>query len=888
MNRGLILASTLTILSLARPAPLAAQRSGRPTAESRIDLKQHWVIQSSAKVPYSGDQISSVGFDVHGWYSASVPTTVFSALVQDGVYPDPYFGMNLRAVPGITGDIGDNFTNMPFPPGSPYAVSWWYRTEFQIRGGTIGKRFRLNFDSINNSANVWLNGVRIAGPDQIRGMYRMYEFDISGAIVSGVNTLAVEVFPPALDDFTITFVDWNPLPPDKDMGLVRDVYILSSGPVAVNNVQVVSQVDSALDRAQLTLYADVSNSSAYPVEGTLRGAISGDALAPIEVTQTVTLAAGETARIAFQSSDFPQLILNDPPLWWPYDLGPQNLETLHLQFETGRAISDERDARFGIRQFTSVIDANQHRLFFINGRPILIRGAGWTHDMMLRVDPEREENEMRYVRGMHLNALRLEGKMLDEHFFDLADTYGILVMPGWCCCSFFEWSDQWAPDDYTVAAESMRSQLRRLRNHASVFVFLYGSDSPVGPAAEANYLNVIRQENWPNPYLAAASDANTPGAGLTGVKMRGPYAYVGPNYWLLDTDRGGAWGFATEISPGHAIPLVDSLRGMFGTDHLWPIDEFWIDHEATPAYPNLDEYTAALEGRYGAASSVTDYAEKSQLMAYESERAMFEAYGRNKYTATGVIRWMGNNAWPSIVWHLYDWYLRPGGGYFGTRKALEPVHVQYSYDDSSIVVVNSLYAALPGYSVTAEVYNLDLTQKFARTASIDIAADSSTRVFIVPQIAGLTTTFFVRLFLRDPTGNLVSSNFYWLSTQPDVYDWQNSNAWETPIIAYADLTALQRLPPAQVTVAWQSETAGADQVEHVTVKNPSSQLAFFVHLTVLKGKGGEDVAPVYWDDNYFELMPGEQRTINAAYPRNLLGGATSYIQVDGWNLSAAN
>ena len=89
-------------------------------------------------------------------------------------------------------------------------------------------------------------------------------------------------------------------------------------------------------------------------------------------------------------------------------------------------------------------------------------------------------------------------------------------------------------------------------------------------------------------------------------------------------------------------------------------------------------------------------------MTYEAERAMFEAYGRNKYVSTGVIQWMMNTAWPGLIWHLYDYYLRPGGGYFGTKKALEPVHVQYSYDDSSIVVVNSTYTDLAGYRVTAE------------------------------------------------------------------------------------------------------------------------------------------------------------------------------------------
>src|SRR6202163_3776275 len=119
-------------------------------------------------------------------------------------------------------------------------------------------------------------------------------------------------------------------------------------------------------------------------------------------------------------------------------------------------------------------------------------------------------------------------------------------------------------------------------------------------------------------------------------------------------------------------------------------------------------------------------------MSYEGVRAMYEAYSRNKYTSTGVIQWMLNNAWPSLIWHLYDYYLRPGGGYFGTKKANEPLHVKYSYDDQLIVVVNSYYRAFSSYKVTAKVYNLDLSEKFSKTASLDVAPDSSTRVFVIP------------------------------------------------------------------------------------------------------------------------------------------------------------
>jgi exo-1,4-beta-D-glucosaminidase len=813
--------------------------------------------------------------------AASVPTSVVAALVSNGVYRDPYFGMNLRSIPGTTYNIGMNFANLPMPADSPFAVPWWYRTEFRLPAAMRGKRLWLNFDSINYRANVWLNGKQIATSDHAAGMYRMFEFDITEAALPGaVNALAVEVIPPTQNDLGLTFVDWNPMPADKDMGLVRDVYLLASGPVAMRNAQVVTRVDDPPEKAHLTVYADLHNTAEREIEGTLRGTIG-----EVRVSKKVRLAAGERTRVAIAPEEAPQLNVAHPKLWWPYGLGGQDLHTLRLEFETGGAVSDRQEVRFGIREVTSELDAQQHRLFKINGKRILIRGGGWSPDMMMRYDDEREENEIRYARDMHLNTIRLEGKMMNEHFFNTADRDGVLVMPGWCCCSYWERWRNWKPEDYRTAGESLRDQLRRLRNHASVFVFLYGSDNSPNEEAERVYLKRFEEEHWPNPYVSSATNAKTVGAGPTGVKMTGPYEYVAPNYWLEDTKRGGAWGFNTETSPGPAIPVLTSLREMLPKEHLWPIDEFWSFHAGGGSYRNVNVFTAALEARYGKAKGLEDYVMKSQAMTYEGERAMFEAYGRNKYGATGVVQWMLNNAWPSIIWHLYDWYLRPGGGYFGTKKANELLHVQYSYDDQSIVAVNSYYRAFSGYKVTAKVYNLDLTEKFSKTAAVDIAEDSATRVFALPKIEGLSKTYFVRLGLLDAAGKTVSSNFYWLSTQPNVSDWAKGNGRYTPIQTYADLTGLETLPAAKVTVTSRAEQRGVEEVQRVTVQNASAGLAFMVHLTVMKGKDGGDIQPVLWEDNYFELMPDEKREVTATYKKKLLSGAAAHVAVDGWNVA---
>jgi exo-1,4-beta-D-glucosaminidase len=272
---------------------------------------------------------------------------------------------------------------------------------------------------------------------------------------------------------------------------------------------------------------------------------------------------------------------------------------------------------------------------------------------------------------------------------------------------------------------------------------------------------------------------------------------------------------------------------------------------------------------------------------------MFEAFGRNKYTATGVIQWMLNNAWPSMIWHLYDYYLRPGGSYFGAKKGCEPLHIQYSYDDHSVVVVNSFYRDFTGLMAAVKVYNLDMTEKFAREAPADVPADGVRRVLTIPAIAGLSPAYFVGLALTDASGKLVSSNFYWLSTREDVHDWENSTWFHTPSKAYSDLTALNRLPRVGLRLAASSEVNGGDRITHVRVENPSRALAFSVHLKVVKVSRNpevpqQEILPVLWQDNYFALLPGEKRELTATTGLMESGAGPRIVEVDGWNVTPAS
>src|SRR2546421_1363577 len=772
--------------------------AGAPEAQpARTYLHKDWQVQSSCEATATGEQISSARFDAKNWHKTDIPATVVGVLVTDKTVPDPNYGTNLKSFPGMDYSDKGLFANQDMPEGSPFRCSWWYRTEFTLPAGDVQKTEWLNFLGINYRANIWINGHKLADANDVAGTYRSYEFDVSKYLQPGsVNAIALEVFAAGKYDLGITWVDWNPTPPDKDMGIWKEVFLRSSGDVAVRNPFVAAKLDVQYRTAELTISGEVRNISNDPVKGVLRAEFDGK-----ELHQPVELCGGESKIVKFTPEKFAKLRLKHPRLWWPYQMGTPHLYTTKLSFEIGKQVSDSTSVMFGIREVTSELTDKGHRLFKVNGRKVLIRGAAWAPDLLFRWSSERLDADLAYVRDMGMNTIRLEGRLDRDEFFEKTDQLGILVMPGWTCCDAWERWKNWNGDQNTVAAASLRDQITRLRNHPSVFVWLNGSDNPPPAEVESVYLNIEKELEWPNPIVSSASEQKAGVSGPSGVKMTGPYEYVPPVYWLADTQVGGAYGYNTETSPGPAIPPRESLEKFIPKDHLWPIDDLWNYHAGGERFTTVNVFTEGLNRRYGQASSLDDYERKAQAMTYDGQRAMFEAYARNKYTATGVIQWMLNNAWPSLIWHLYDYYLVPAGGDFGTKKTFEPVHVQYSYDDNSVAVINGTYGTFKGMKASAKIYSIDAKEKAARDAMLNLGSDSSTKAFDLPNPDGLTPTYFLKLELRDSAGKLVSENFYWLSTKPDVLDWEKrGDTVYTPQKEFANVTGLNDLPKARVAI----------------------------------------------------------------------------------------
>ena len=877
------LLGSLTTSAWARPH---AHRAAPPDPGTRVSSAPGsstaltgYTIQSTAKVSDPPTEVSSPGYPTAGWYPTGSRSTVLAALLANGVYADPFYSTNQQKI-----------------PKAEFQVPWWYRSDFTV--ADTSERTYLDFGGVISAADVYVNGDQVATAQDVTGAYTHHELDVTSLVHSGTNTVALRIRPNDPDkNLTMGWIDWLQPPPDENMGIVRDVLVRRGGPVALRDAHVVTRLDvPSLTSADLTVKAQARNDSGAPATTTVSGSIG---TATFE--KTLTLAAHETKTVSFAPSDVPGLHLTSPKVWWPAGMGGQPLYELKLTASVSGTVSDTAHQAFGIRDVQAPLNSDGARQYRINGRRLLVKGGGWSPDEFLRWDRTYVEDRLKYALDLGLNTIRLEGHLEPDEFFDLADRYGILTLPGWECCDKWEGQvnggesgDKWTAADYPVAKASMAAEAARLRDHPSVISFLIGSDFAPDATIEKNYLDALESADWPVPVVAAASANSSPQLGSSGMKMTGPYDWIPPNYWYAKRE-GGATGFNSETSAGPDIPTLDTLRRMMSPaelDTLWKNPNAKQYHRSpSSTFGTLKLYDDALTGRYGAPTSLADYVRKAQLAQYENVRTQFEAYERNandsSKPSTGVVYWMFNSGWTSLHWQLMDRYLDQGGAYFGARKANEPLHVQYSYDDRSVVVVDNRHSAASGLTVRATLFNPDGTQKYDRTVTgVRVSGDGahSTPLTLPAAVSGLSTTYLVRLTLTDASGKEVSRNVYWLSAKPDTLDWSHTDWYYTPTTSYADLKGISAMAQVPVSATASTDASGETATTTVTVRNTGSgktpSLLTDVHLVDASGK---PVLPVQWSDNEVSLWPGETVTLTATYRTADLHGSVPRVRLSGWN-----
>ena len=856
------------------------------THATTLTLSTGWQIQSSAKVTATGDVLSTPSANVDGWLMATVPSTVMGVLTTDGVEPEALTATDYARI-----------------DKKRFDVSWWYRTTFKVEssklksptssarsylqvGETSNHRVLLSFDGICYRANIWLNGHLVAGKDKVAGTYRQFTFDVT-PFVREENVLAVEVFRAQPGEPNIGFVDWNPRPADESMGLFREVKVKTCGDVAVSHSSVRSRVNTVtLQEAWLTIDTELTNLTDKPVKGVLRGTFDGR-----QLTTPVTLAPHERRMVTLAADAH----VDKPRLWWCHTLGKPELYDLRMEFEQGGVVSDVENVRFGIRDIQSHLTSEGYRVYTLNGCDLLIRGAGWTDDIYLRDTPERNRQQLEYVRDMNMNTVRLEGFWgTSQSLYDICDELGLLLFAGWSC--HWEWEDYLgAPCDpnfggitseenIALISQSFADQVLWLRHHPSIIAWFVGSDRLPVPALEQRYRQFLATCD-DRPVVISAKQMESTISGLAGSKMEGPYDYVAPPYWYDPQAPGGAFGFNTETGVGAQLPVRESLQKMLRGAPLWPVDERWniLCTASSSEMNTLAKLTEVINSRFGVQENIDAYLHRADLLSYEGTKAMFEAFRVNAKphadqvkehgVATGIIQWMLNSARPSVYWQLYDYYLQPNASYYAVKRGNQPVQLIYDYQRRAVFAVNE---TLQSVTLKAAMRLIAGAKDKQDQKQLSLEAGAIVKVFDISDVPDA----FLFLKASDTTGAEIAVNDYFLPAGRDEYDWKKTNWVTTPITRYASYRALNSLPRVTCQLTSKSLTCEHKgkcakcngqcsmvngQCFELTLSNPSSTVAFFQRLMVKDAKGAL-VCPAYWSDNYVTLAPGEKRTITCMLP----------------------
>ncbi len=876
-----------------------------PTRDREAIIAGNWKLAAAPTVQATVEQLSDPGFDARNWYAATVPGTVLTTLIDRGVYPDPAYGLNNLAI-----------------PESLNKQDYWYRAQFTPTAYAPDERVSLTFNGTNYLAKVWLNGKYLG---QIKGAFVRGIFDVTGIIQGGKpNVLLVRISPPPNPGFPQeqsikagpgdnggmlcldgpTFVategwDWIPGIRDRNSGIWQDVRLNVTKAVSIGDAQVITRLPlPETSSAQIVIKVPVHNSAAATVAGTLHADFEG-----VSITKALTLPPGDTV-VTLAPTEFPQLQVNSPRLWWPNGYGKQELYHLQLSFET----SDQKSFRFGIRDISyelslldktgdlkrveiapahatnsePIIDVRHEAIVHtnrgwvyslkpeaetspavselsdtqltpylvikVNGVRIAARGGSWgMDDYRKRVSRQHLEPFFKLHHDANINIIRnWVGQDTEETFYELADEYGLLVFNDFWQSTQ---NDNAEPTDTALFLENARDTITRFRNHPSILVWCGRNEGVPAPALNVALDELIRTTDGTRIYAPSSNTIN--------LQDSGPYRYFEPSKYFTEFDR----GFAVEVGIP-SFPTLDSFRSFIPKSEQWPITDTWAYHDWHQSGNGvMGPFMAALAEHYGAPTSLEDFEKKAQLMNYIGHRAIFEGMNARLWTAnSGRMLWMTQPAWPSTVWQILSFDYDTQASYYGVKKAAESIHIQMNLPDLKVAVINNTTKPLTGIVAKARIFDLQGRLLSTHQTLINAAAASVTEVNDSSLALGEGLTF-IRLDLTDGTGHELSQNFYWYANK------------------ISDYAEVNQLPPASLKVAAASSGTGSVMV---TLENSGKTVSFMNKLTLRNASDGSRVLPAYYADNYISLLPGEKRTIQVDYPSEMARGSVQ-IGVSGWS-----
>ena len=832
---------------------LVPQPKTQPAAEdNRYALEGgNWTLQRASEVSATGEAISKPEYDATNWIVATVPGTVLTSYKNIGAVPNPNYADNIF-------QISESFFNSNF----------WYRNEFELPADFKQERLFLNFDGLNWKANIYLNGNKIG---RIEGAFMRGKYDITDIAVEGKNVLAVELEKNAhigaikekyevntdfnggiLGADNPTFHasigwDWISTIRGRNIGIYNDVYLTTAGKVTIQDPFVQTNLALPATTATLTPEVIVKNHTDKAVKGVLSGKI-GD----ITFEQEVELAAGEERTAIFNPQRFTQLKEQNLKLWWPKGYGEPHLYDANFTFSIDGKVSDSEDFKVGVRQMDFNED-NGILSLFINGRRFIGRGGNWGFgENNLNYRGREYDIAVAHHANMNFTMMRnWVGMIGDEELYEACDRHGIMV-----------WQDFWlanpadGPDPYDneMFIANAEDYVRRIRSHASIGIYCGRNEGFPPKVIDDALRRIVKDEHPGIHYISSSADDVVSG--------HGPYrALPVREYFTL---KNGSDKFHSERGMPNVMNY-ESLARTLKPEDMWPQSNKWGQHDYTmEGAQGGSSFNAIIEKGFGKPQSAKEFTDLAQWVNYDGYRGMFESRSLNR---KGLLLWMTHPAWPSMVWQTYDYYFEPTAAYFGCMKANEPLHIQWNAATDVVEVVNYSAGEHPSLIAKAQVINIDGSVAWEKQTTISSKEDTTVECFDLEFPAEVSSAHFIKLWLYDGE-NIVSDNFYIRGTEEGNYQ------------------AIAQMP--KVTLSTKVTTNKADNGEwsgNIVVKNTSDTPALMIRINVVGEKDGDQILPMFYSDNYFSLLPGEERHIDIHWKDVDTRGNAPKVVVTGYNVN---
>ncbi|HJQ25307.1 MAG TPA: glycoside hydrolase family 2 TIM barrel-domain containing protein [Blastocatellia bacterium] len=731
-----ILAQLLAPVPLARvpaytPAPRtvvytieqAANDLAASTASGVIELSLDgaWKLRHAEKGEGTRQRLFEVATDDADWQTVQVPGSVHTQLLK---YP-AYF---THAAEWIS------------------FKEWWYRKRFRVPAAMRGQRVRLQFGATDYYADVWLNGQALGRHE---GYIDPYEFDVTDRLNrDGDNVIAVRVWTPVdyywrHRPYTVkgSYGAVDQKPDDiTAVGITRGVRLVANPSIVIDDViaRPSLNADGSADvDVEVALRAD---QLAGRLELTLTPRnFSGDER--LKATVDLTDIADQRAR-RFQI----KFHLTKPQLWWTWDHGKPNLYTLATRVWVGEQVSDERAQAVGVREIEKV-----GWVFYLNGHRLYIRGTNsyYLELFMSEMNREKYARDIKLMKGMNINMIRLHCHFQNPEFYDLADEQGILVWQ--------DFLEAWYPHDteFALSAAALYdNHIRMVRNHPSVALWATCDEEDL-----ENYRVLTK-------HLAGRLFACDPERRAV-VRSTGRYGdghiyygWYGGSIWeYTKTDE----KFISELG-ATALPDYETLM-QFLPNH-WPIEahkEEWIFRKL--------QITEAMRA-WGRPDGLTlkEYIPRTQAYVARLHQLAIERMRRRKYDAGGILHFHAIDFWPSVTMAAMDYFRRPTKSYLTVQRSFQMVLASLEYDRDTLKVsdavrwglwvINDHWYDIPGARVRWKIVDASGTTISGGELDVNIAADASVKVADVrwqPAVAGKVE---LRTEVISRAGQRLSENLY--------------------------------------------------------------------------------------------------------------------------------